>query len=420
MIKHNMSSLHTSFYESIVHTATDPLELAAIHRGRDTGMSKSESVFMFRLRAFHAEIIDDDRCITDFDLLNLQFWVHRDTPITRMTVAEISDTVFGLEWLLTSDIYVVNERTEAWFRQFEDAMHLALHRVYYIIQYETSVRVLDDAKYIERMDAHEKPPAVFDYDSDEETRISSRPVLAKDIETMIEYPHRVTDEFVCDMNTAFRAMDEALFVRWKLGEVPVAPKPDMRELRNHVFREFAEVREQTAVNFRREWIQKLLVTPSYVSVHIRWNPHDIRPTSRSVLVKKRDELAYISVPGSIMDIITPPPKTEGVRGMVDMRMNTDAVVCYQSASVSNQDFVSKLLLGNLSVDFVCGPPPTEVKIGRLLAEQKWILFSGTGQKWKVDSLAAALVVWVSLGGEGGDALSKTIKKRLLGRREEEE
>lgn len=400
-------------YESVVHV-TDPLDLAAFHRGREPNMTPAESVFMFRLRAYHAEIVDDDRCITDFDLLKLQyFWVHTEVPITRMTVDEISDTVFGLEWLLTSDIYVVNERTEAWFDQLEDAMYLALHRVFYLMQHETSVRVLNVERYVERMDAHEKPPPVFDYDSDDEERISSRPVLSKDVEEIIEFPHRVTDEFVCDMNSAFRAMDEALFVRWKLGPLPTPPRPDMRELRNNVFREFAEVRELTAVNFRREWIQKLLVTPSYVSVHMRWHPHDQRPTARSVLVQKRDHLTCISVPASIMDIITPPPRTEGRTGMVDMRMNTDAVVCYQSASVPNQDFVGRMNMGTVGVEFVCGPPPTEVKVGWFRAEQKWILFAGE-RRWKVDSLAAALMVWESEGGED-DPLVRTIRKRMLGR-----
>jgi hypothetical protein len=165
----------------------------------------------------------------------------------------------------------------------------------------------------------------------------------------------------------------------------------LRDLRNILFRELKEVKETTIVDFRRKWIQDLLVVPSYVEVHVRWKPFDKRPTSRSVLVRKNDTLAHISFPKSTLDIITPPAASEGKNGGVDLRMNTDAALFYVSASIPNQDRVSEIYIGNLDWKKEVNTPG----IGRLLATQQWIAFMPDGTRWAFPSFSAAFLYFAT-------------------------
>ncbi len=373
-------------FEDVATQCTDPFELEAVHNGRN--MTEFGSAVMFRLRALHAPIVDDERRVVDFKKIKIQTcWFYPDSPITRMTVYELSRTVFGLEWLLLSDAYSM-DRDEAWFAEFRDAMELARSRAFYLIQHESNRAVLEDDRYVEKVGSEISAPPEYDYDSDEEKRVTKRPKLDKDMEAWLDSPHRVNDAFVYDMDTSFRAMDEAMFMRWALGKTVPIPRPDLRDLRHRVFQEFKDVKEQTAVNFHREWVQKQLVAPSYVKTHVRWNPHDKTPTSRSVLVKKDDSLAKISEVASILDIVTPPPRTAGRRGAVDIRANTDAALFYVSASMPNDDFVRRVHLGTLD-----WRKKYDKGIGRLPAEQKWVAFVGDGTPWIADSFAAAFVFY---------------------------
>lgn len=384
---------------------SDPTELAVLHNART--WSDTESALLFRLRAYHDPLVDDERGIGAFGLLKLQsFWIHPDAPISRMSMREIADTVSGLEWLLLSDgiCTPTEDRTPEWFAEFAEALELARHRVFYLVQHETNKEILDvrndsDLTWVESVVEDGGEPE-FDYDSDGETRMANRVILRdEEITRMIDLPHRVTDDFVMDMDAAFRGMDDAMFTRWwwrNERSEEDTEKFDLRDLRRRVFEEFAQLKEETCVTSRREWIQDLLVVPSYVQVHTRRFPHDKRPTSRSVLVKKHETLAKLSTPSSVGDIVTPPPKTDGRRGTIEMRINTDAALAYVSGSVSNDDFVKKAWVGSL--DWRSPPPSGKPGIVRLLAEQRWLVYAPgeDGRKfksWSADSLAAAVCVY---------------------------
>lgn len=336
-------------------------------------------------------VVDSDKRVNDFDLLKIQlFWVHKDPPITRMTQYELMDTVWGLQWLLLSDVYET-QRPQAWFDQFEEALELARSRAFYLVQYESQKGVLNAGeRYTERMFMEGESAPEFDYDSDEEKRVGKRPKLEDEVIAWLDPPHRVTDGFVKDMDNAFRAMDEALFVRWRIGdEAEDVPKiPEIRDLRHRVFQEFKEVKEQTALGYRREWMQTMLVHPSYIQTHVRWYPHDKRVNPRAVLVKKNEALAYVSIPTSVEDVITPPPTTEGRRGAVDMRMNTDAALFYVSGSVPGDDFVRKVFGGYHPSDAPLG----KSGITRIPAMQKWLVTINE-KKWWADSFAAAFLFY---------------------------
>lgn len=390
--------------QRIVAEVTDPLELAAEHNGRR--LSEDESALLFRLRALRAPEPPDgeDRRAGDFPLLRLQpFWVHADPPIARMTQCELMDTVWGLQWLLLSDIYET-ERPAAWFEQFEAALELARARAFYLVQHEGRKAVLDAGeRYAEPVPPEAAPEPEFDYDSDEERRAPRRPALGADVLEWLDPPHRATEGFVRDMDAALRSMDEALFVRWRLGGVREVPRQDLRELRRRVFQEFREVKEQTALGFRREWLQRLLVHPAYAQVHVRWNPHDRKVNPRAVLVKKHEALAHLCVPTSVEDIVAPPPRTEGRRGAVDMRMNTDACLFYVSAAAPDDDFAARVFRGAHPADV----EPGAEGIWRVPALQRWVVAAGGG-RWAAESFAAALLWYRERTGDAG------LGKRVLG------
>lgn len=393
--------------QEIIDTVTDPTELAVIHNARPFRLD--ESAFMFRLRALYASMEDDERGILDFKRLKLRdFWVHAETPITRMSQAEIVDTAFGFEWLLLSEIYV-QDRPPEWFEEFEEALELVRSRVFDLIKNETSKLVLNSEGHAELLITEEeerkrKRESEFDYDSDEEKRVGRRVKI--DAEFTDEFatpPYRVNDMFVMDMDSVFKAIDSALCTEWMYTDCTEFARPDIRALRNAVFREFQEVKEATALDFRRKFIQDLLVTPSYVQTHARWKPFDKRPTSRSVLVRKNDALAYISIPKSIGDIITPPSRREGVNAAVDMRINTDAALFYVSGGTPNNDRVSEVWKGTLG--WASTP---EMGIGRLLASQRWVVFLPDGTKKWCTSFSAAFLVL----GDHDEKTREFIQKRL--------
>ena len=406
----------TALLAQLVTQVPDPIELAAEHCARGDLLTQEESAFMFRLRAFRAENnVDDPRRVVDFPKLKLRsFWLHPDPPITRMSVRQLVDTVLGLEWLLLSDVYVMyEERTDEWFEQFEDALELARARAFYLINVETQRAFLDDDGYVERAFDESAEAPEFDYDSDDEQRLNPRP--KRDDALVEEYlnpPYRVTDAFVIDMDVAFKSADDALFVaRHRLLDSLITPaqRPDLRSLRNVVFAEFKDVKERTAVTYRNEWVHRtLLLQPSYVASHVRKNPHDARPVPRGVLVQKNTDL-IAGAPTSVKDIITPPPKTDGKRGVVEMRMNTDAALFYMSASVPGEDFASGLFGGTLD----SMTTPTEPKVYRVPALQKWVAFM-RGRRCACDSFAAALL-WM-LAHEDVAATNETMllkaRKRL--------
>lgn len=385
--------------QELLTNVTDIEELEMIHNARP--LSDTESAFIFKVRAFYSFIesyVGDDRGIKSFALLRLRdIWIHTDTPILHMTQEEIVDTVHGLQWLLLSEIYVqTHTRTEAWFREFIDAMNLARVRVFDLIKNETDKEVLNVDKYTElavteEEEAERKRASEYDYDSDEETRRGKKVGMDKNIvDEFLTPPHRTNDAFVMDMDSAFRAMDAALCARWAYGDIPTHPqKIDLRPLRTRLFKEWKEIKETTVLEYRRKWIQDLLIVPSYTEVHTRWKPFDKRPTSRSVLVTKNDTLAYISVPKSIMDIVMPPAISEGPNGGVDMRMHTDAALFYISASSVHNDHVREIWLGNL--DWKDSDAP-RVGIGRMLATQQWIAFMPDGTRVGCSSFSAAFIV----------------------------
>jgi hypothetical protein len=395
--------------EELIQQCTDPFELEIIHNARP--LRDSESALLFTLRAYYSEIKDDHRTILDFKRLKLQpFWMHPDAPILRMTQFEILDTVFALQWLLLSDVYV-QDRDDEWFEEYEMALELARSRVFDLIRNETNKDILNASEYCELYVTEEqkikrKNETEYDYDSDDEKRTKKRRIQI-DESLMEEYmtpPYRVNEAFIMDMDATFKSVDAALCARWVFCSSSTTmqienSQVDLRALRNRVFREFKEVKETTALDYRRKWIQDLLVVPSYVQIHTRWKPFDKRPSSRSVLVRKNDALSYACVPKSILDIVTPPPSA------VELRMNTDAALFYLSQSVPNQDRAGQVWIGTLNWD----SPIPEIGIGRLLATQQWIAFYPNGTRAAHTSFSAA---FMRLAERGDEKTKEFIRKRL--------
>jgi hypothetical protein len=55
----------------------------------------SDSEFLWRLRARAAAPYDDARSIKDFPCLKLkEFWVHNESPISRMSLLEVTTTLW--------------------------------------------------------------------------------------------------------------------------------------------------------------------------------------------------------------------------------------------------------------------------------------------------------------------------------------
>lgn len=370
---------------------TDEVALAAIHaayrssadgllpeRVDDLVVSDSDCVFM--LRASKAVAVDDPRRAVDFPSLPLKpFWVHPDPSITRMTTCQVTDYVFGLEWLLISDVSAIH-RDDAWFTQFQVALELARRRVYWLCTNERSKEVLDVVKYA-------KPTAQVDYgldvdyESDSEARLPKRMKILKFEKAQIEY--RVNDDFIHDMNVTFNAMDDALYTRYLLGSIPEVDKLSLHTLRSKLYAEVVDVKEDTILTFRREWYQNLVTTDSHRRIHCRANPHDYSPKSRAVMVKKHEELAFEFTPSSYLDMASPPSRG----GEVDIRLNADCMLFYCSASVPNGDFVHDMWLGDLDWRKEIGYCK-KAKIGRLPAEQRYVLFVGD-ERWWATSFCAA-------------------------------
>lgn len=356
-------------------------ELVVMHGARE--LTESESAFLFRLRAYRAEIVDDEARVIDFKSLRLQsFWIHADPPITRMTMRELCDTVNGLEWLLLSDVYD-EARTEKWFEEFHRALELARSRAFYLIQHENQREILDAEEYTEFVH-REREEAEYDYDSDEENRGKKRVKVDKTwLEAFELVPSRVNDMFVKDMDGSFRAMDQELFLRWKYRDriERSERRVNLSSLRERVFREIQQIKETTALTHRREWIQRLLVVPSYVRRHARWCPHDPRPTNRAVLARMHETLARTCVPTSMLDIVIPPPASAGYAGAVDLRMNTDAAVFYVCASEKK----------DAATETIVNIEDERPGIARFRAYQRWILITPDGRMTEYDSFSAAFV-----------------------------
>lgn len=401
---------------------TDETELAAAHAGMWGSENEDESAFVFRLRAYRSPVVDDPRRIVDFPRLAvLDIWTHADPPISRMNARELSDLVFGLEWLLTSDVYasrgVRDADIEAWFVEFRSAAELARRRAYWIAEHASAREILNVERYAERavMEGGGAENPEHDYDSDDEARMRKKTKLAKHVLDWIEAEWRASDAFVKDMNGALGAMDDALFTMWyvrRAFSVREADWCDLTPLRSRVLRELTGIKPESAMQHRREWVQNLMVTSNMRATHCRVHLHDRRPTSRSVLVKKHESLAFVCVPASLEDMLVPPPVSDGRRGAVDIRINGDAALFYSSASVSRGDFVRDMWLGNVDWRSIPAPRGSEPRIGRLVAEQKYALFVGA-ECWRADSFAAAFAFYRVRFGVPNDARSRYDGEILL-------
>lgn len=358
---------------------------------RDEEAGTSDTEFVWTLRADLHPIEDDPRTVRDFPLIQLApFWTHPDPPITRMNQRELVDTLFGMEWLLVSDIYQTH-RTEEFFDQYMDMLELVRSRSYYLYSHESSSVVLNVLRYTDTI--YETKPAVCedaDYESDDELRFTRKRIKwddAEEIDREAVLPVKCNDLYVHDVNTATRAIDDALYTRRMYKDLEDVPKIPLNRLRNRLFEEAKDVREASVVTFRREFYQKMVTTASYRRVHKRANPFDKRPAARAVLVKKNEMLGSICVPTSFLDMVTPKASTTPNEIVAaDMRMDGDAMLFFSSAAVPNGDYVSSIWIGDLDWRMEIKDFP---KIGRLAAEQKFVVFCPNGEKRLATSFCAA-------------------------------
>lgn len=373
----------------------DEIELEAWHAWIHTGdglivekdvagdMYTSDSEWVWRVRASVAPILDDPRRLADFPLIKMKrWWMHMQPPVSRMSMREITDALFGLEWALCSDMFHTN-RQQAWFDQFVDLFVLVRNRLFCLYTQDHDAEVLDVKEYAAYPTKKaQKAEVQYDYDSDTESRAPPRKRMK---DTSRRAVCTVNDDWIHDVNTAMRAIEDALFTRHKLVHdlIPIPKDPRVKAQRDRDVEEVHHVKDNTVLNYRRKWYYDLVVTASHLRVHRRRFPFDRRSDGKAVLVKKSEELVEEGQPESMEDIVVPPLSS------AIARMNSDALMFFLSASKPTDDFVSKVWVGNLSwrtLPSVDGAP----KIGRLPAQEVYVLFA----KGKTYSATSFVSAWV--------------------------
>lgn len=390
----------------------DPMRLAAehalIHSNEGLvvvknlsgiGRFMSDSELMWRFRAAASVAIDDDRTIGDFNLIAIRTcWLHSDAPISRMSLRSAMDTLVGLEWALCSDVFTWDQRTAVWFNQFSRAFTLTLNRLFYLYEHECDPDILNVVEYVDRTYDERLEKDEIDYDSDEERGCAPPPKRIKvdeRIKALVRHPVRMNDMCVLTANTASRAIEDALFTR-SILQCTQIPKLDLNSLRRLVFSEATEVRGDGLLSYCQSWYHDLVCTASYVRVYHQRTPHDSRPMSRNVLVDKNVELGTTDyAPESVEDMTM--RRVVGSKALVLARLHADACFFYSSMSVPTRDEIKALWVGVL--DWRSLPDGKEAQIGRLPAEERYVLFVGN-DKFSATSFMAAFVFWRCTFGDG--------------------
>jgi hypothetical protein len=187
---------------------------------------------------------------------------------------------------------------------------------------------------------------------------------------LMRVPRRVNDDWIHDVNTAMRAIEDCLFTMKLLASsLAQPPGAEVRAIRTKAWEELRGVRDASLLQFRKDWYYDLVCTPSMRRVYRRMRPFDKVCASRSVLICKNEALAEEGIPDTLGEM-----KAAGKL----MRLNSDCAVFYTTHGAVDV-WIGQVDWRNLPVEFP--------KIGRLGPD--YFLFLDVNRRFRCPSFASA-------------------------------
>ena len=294
---------------------------------------------------------DDKRVVGDFFQLR-DFWMptHLDTPIVSLSLFQIFNVARGAEWLLTSDIFFNERDNETFLPRFKQFLYLIKRRIYYLCRVNCNKDVMDETPlyvkqvFNKKIDEEQNVDNAG-YESDEEFIVKR--VEMEEFEAEEERQYAVTWDFIFEVNTILTGMDKVImkfesrvYHKPPVEVVGTRRKIHIDELRQHIYKKCLMLTESTIVEDRRLFYQDMVCTDSYRRIYKRRYAHDIKCSSRAVLVNtKHPDLVDEYLVTSIADMKERKVGVPREVAEVLVRINGDSLFFTWSGQIANEDVV---------------------------------------------------------------------------------
>ena len=304
------------------------------------------SMITFILCSFASKPNADDRKLKNFPNVKIHpWWKHEgEERIRCMTMQEITDLLFGLEWSIFSDLFMHVDR-ELFINEAYELFLLVENRIKFMIQWDSlSHKILDVDHFVTRtVKRHREAPESVSYESDEEaareSHESEKVVQVK--KHTVSTINTVNDLFIFQMDTIITFIGKQFHQYHTSKSPPVfGKKISLQKFRTWLFVQKAE--EDKLLLSRRLWQESLEMTPSYERVFKRNEGFDAAIFPRKVFLSKSDKLASIGLVKSLLNLTTP-FKDKDFQIMT--RLATDSVFRFISDQTGRE--VSSLLEHNI-------------------------------------------------------------------------
>jgi hypothetical protein len=291
------------------------------------GTVTSQSCFSFLLLALSTRPVDRGATLADFPLVRiLAHWVHDTTvPITRMSLRSSMDLLLGLEWELCSDV-LAGARTPEFLEQARELYGLVRNRLMFLLcEPGLPLGVLDEERYrtVRQSGLLQKvSTADLDYDSDDEVFGARVKRIEGDLS---EFDVEVADAnatLLFELDAIVTHLDDLWEQHAALPAFePAGALPSLSTFRSWLFSKIVELDERETVKARREWVEALQMTPSYLRVYQWRQGGSGAPVLRQVLLRKHESLIQIAACSTLKDVLA--RQIDNTESM--MRLATDAL-----------------------------------------------------------------------------------------------